>query len=81
MNDLGATDTITGAGVTLVVKTGTDPNPASHLIGAFYVEGTQVIQRIRGLLPYNVYTLQIVAGTQLGNSISLFSHITCEPVD
>lgn len=81
VNDLPDGDSITGGVIALTVKSGTDPDPSSHLAGGFNVSGTAVVQRIRGLVAGNVYRLQIVAATQFGNNISLFSHIPCEAVD
>ena len=80
VNDLPAGDSIIGGALTLTVYRGTDADPSSRLAGGFSVDGTKVIQRIRNLTAGVIYTLQIVVTTQQGNSISLFSHIPCEPV-
>ena len=80
VNDLPVGDSITGGVVNLTLYSGTDPSPSSHLAGGFSVNGTAVVQRIRGLIAGNIYTFNVVVSTQQGNNISLFAHIPCEPV-
>ncbi len=80
VNDLADGDSIASANVLLTLKSGDDPDPSSHLGSSAFVLGTIVEARIMGLIAGNVYTLQIVAATTLGDRVSLWANIPCQPV-
>lgn len=80
VNDIPDGSTITAIqSVALTVKTGTDPDPSSHLIGApILIPTTQCYQLIRGLVAGNVYTIRAIGVTNAGLQISIWTHIPCE---
>lgn len=70
-----------------VVSGGVDASPSSHLIGPAYVAinpfnktglTTMAVQRIQGLLPGIVYSLQADVLTTNANTLSLWSRIPPE---
>lgn len=76
-NDMLPADQITVATTTLTVRTGIDPNPSAHLVLVPIIFGTQVAQRISGLLAEVDYRLTAIATTAQGNTLTLYSHIRC----
>lgn len=87
-NDVSEGEVLTGVAWELTVREGVDPAPMSHLVGAPALvtpEGTTAqtatTQRIAGLLPDVLYTAQAIATTSLGNTFSLWSHISGQPVE
>lgn len=57
---------------------GTDEAAADHVaIAAEYI-GTKTMQHISGLVADVKYVLQAVVETDQGNTVSLWSHVTCK---
>lgn len=88
VNDLSEDESLTAAVWNLEVRTGVDPSPMSHVIGSPVLvtpEGTTLQtatkQRIAGLLPDVLYRVTVVATTDKGNTISLWSHVAGEPLE
>ena len=88
VNDLSDGESLTGATWELLVRSGTDPDPSSHLVGDPILvtpDGTSVqtatTHRIEGLLPDVTYTVHAVVTTSLDNKLSLWSHVAGEPVE
>jgi len=76
-----AGDFIVGATVSLTVQVGTDPDPSSHVIGAEFITSARIVsQRIRGLLPGNIYIFDVVGITNLGLRPTLYALIPCQDV-
>lgn len=81
VNQLREGERVTGASVTITTSQGTDPDPASHLIGSYFITGdTYVSQRIRGLQAGNIYNVSIVAVTSLGFTPELNSYLVCQSI-
>jgi hypothetical protein len=78
VNDLAPNEALASATWSCQAVTGSDPAAASHVSGAASVAGKTTSQRITGLLPGVKYRLQAVAATTFGNSVSLWSHVTCQ---
>lgn len=78
VNDLPPGDTIASAVWQVIVSTGSDPLPASHLNGAAVIVGTEVRQSISNLQSGVLYTMRALVTTQNGNKISLFSHVRAD---
>src|SRR5262245_32543247 len=88
VNDLTDGETLTLAIWELTVREGNDPSPMSHLVGDPVLvtpAGTTIQsatkQRIAGILPNVTYTVRAMATTNLGNTLSLWSHVSGEPVE
>jgi hypothetical protein len=88
VNDVVEDEILTGAVWELVVRHGIDPAPNSHLVGTPQLvvpngtgAQTATTQRIAGLLPDVTYTVRAVVTTSMGNTFSLWSHISGEPVE
>lgn len=54
-----------------------DAGAQSHVIGSTIISGTQVIQRISGLLPGVIYRMRCVCATSASCDPELFSHVRC----
>lgn len=54
-----------------------DENAADHVAIAAEVLGTKTMQHISGLVAGVKYVLQAVVETDRGNTVSLWSHVTC----
>ena len=81
---LGLSETIASAVWTCSVVTGTDPAAASHISGSASVipgkygaASAATQQLVSGLVPGVQYRLQSMATTSLGQSLSLWSHVSC----
>jgi hypothetical protein len=91
VNDVTSGETISsvvGSAWNIAVTQGTDATPSSHLVGAAAIvipdgatSNIATTQRISGLLPGVVYSVQAVVVTSLGNTKSLWAHIFGEAVD
>jgi len=77
-----ATDSVVSATWSLSVAQGVDPNPSAHLDGTpFFYSRTISTQRISGLLAGVTYIITCTVGTAQGNTITLWSRITCEVIE
>jgi len=86
--DLSEDEVLTEAAWEISVRHGVDPAPMSHLIGdpELVVPGgatrqTATTQRIAGLLPDVTYTVRAIVKTSAGNTYSLWSHVSGQPVE
>jgi hypothetical protein len=80
INDLPEGQTVVSATADLTVLEGTDPSPATHLIGPAFLTPSQptfVSQQIRGLLAGNIYSLNVVAVSSAGFTVELYAFIPC----
>lgn len=77
-NDLGESETITGATWSIKIVDGEDAAFASRLISSPENDNTKTSQRVAGLLPGVQYMLQAVVTTSDGNTLSLWSHVQCD---
>ena len=74
-------EVVQSAVVTITLFSGDDPNPDSHRQGSYAItDGTIVTQVISGLLPNNIYSLNIVATTSLNYQVELYALIPCAAV-
>jgi hypothetical protein len=64
---LGAGETVSGATVAIVLKSGTDGSPASILDGAAQVQSPQVLQRVKDGVSGCTYEISCLVDTNLGN--------------
>lgn len=81
VNDMLTGDVINRAVVSFTVQTGVDGSPSSHLVGMpIITPPTVVAQRVENLIAGVTYILQIVATTQQGDTLSLYSRIPARPV-
>jgi hypothetical protein len=88
VNRLGTGETISSVtAVTLTVFQGVDSNPGAHLSCSASVRGTVVSQRLGGglapggnLLSGVTYTISMTVTTSHSNVVTLFSRISCRPV-
>jgi len=78
VNDLAANEAMTSATWTCAAVTGSDPSAASRISGPASVSGKTTSQRVTGLLAGVRYRLQAIATTTFGNTVSLYSHVTCQ---
>lgn len=76
--DLPAGDSIDGVTFGLGVAAGYDPAPQSHLINDPSISGTQVLQRVQGLVAGAIYTLQATVVTAQGNALVLWAPLVCQ---
>jgi hypothetical protein len=88
VNDVSEGEALTAVVWSLEVRTGVDPAPMSHLIGPAILttpDGTGVQtatkQRVAGILPDVLYRVTAVATTDKGNTVSLWSHVSGEPLE
>lgn len=88
VNTLKEGEELVGATWELIVRRGTDPDPASHLIGdptLVTPEGTTLTtattQRIAGVLPDVLYTVNVTVTTNANNTVSDFTHLEGTPVE
>ena len=80
VKDLPFEDSITSIkSVTLVVASGTDPNPQSHVSGQDF-DGTKVSARLTGLLAGVTYVFAVEVNTANANILELWGYIACVPV-
>lgn len=77
VNDLASNEALQSAVWTCAAVAGVDANAASCVIGTASVLATKTSQRISGLLPGVRYLLQAKGVTNLGNTVSLYSHANC----
>lgn len=68
---------ITSADFEIFVIDGTDVSASGHLIGPAIVAGTQVRQRVAGLVPGVAYVLQATVSTNQGSTKSLWGRVEC----
>ena len=81
VNDVQNGETVASAIITLTLFSGVDSNPNGHIQGSSAISGgTIVTVPIAGLLPNNVYSLNIVATTSLNYQVELYALIPCSPV-
>jgi hypothetical protein len=76
--DLADNEALTAATWSCTVAGGSDPSAASRISGSASVSGKTTSQRVTGLLAGVRYRLQAIATTTFGNTVSLFSHVTCQ---
>ena len=88
VNDIPEGDSLTAATWELMVRSGVDPTPNSHLVGVPTLvtpDGTTTqtatTQRISGLLPDVTYTVRVVVTTSAADTVSLWTHVQGEPVE
>lgn len=88
VNDIDDGEELQSASWELSVRQGVDPSPMSHLIGGPILvvpDGsnlqTGTKQRVGGLVADVTYTVRAVVTTTGGNVVSLWSHISGEPVE
>lgn len=80
-NDLYPGDSIVGATWTCTVDQGTDGSPSARLKGSpWFVSSTQTAQVLQGGVAGTSYIIQAVVTTQLGYTVSLYSHSRCEVI-
>lgn len=60
-NELQAGESIASAAITCTVLSGTDPSPASMLVGSPQISGSNVLQNFSGGVDGVTYTLRCVA--------------------
>lgn len=75
--DLAPGETITAVTFALSVIEGTDATPTARLVGSPLIAGTQVKQRIAGLVPSVTYGVEAVVSTNQANSRSLWGRVAC----
>jgi hypothetical protein len=81
IQDVQNGETVTSAVVTLTLFSGTDPNPNGHIQGSYALNNSTIVTvPIAGLLPNNVYSLNITATTSLNYQVELYALIPCSPV-
>ena len=80
--------TVVGGVWNISVAQGTDTNASAHIIGGATIvtpdgatSAIATVQRISGLLPGVVYSVQAVVTTNIGNTKSLWAHVFGEVVD
>jgi len=78
---LAVGETITGPpSVTISVKSGTDPSPSSHLIGAPSLSGNVVSQVIGTLVGGVTYLLIATVSTNMGGTRTITAHLPCRNI-
>ena len=77
VNNLNVGETLSSATWTCAAVTGADAAASTRLYGSASCSGTQTSQRVYSLLPGVRYRLQALATTSLGNTKSLWAHVTC----
>ncbi len=83
VNDLTPGDSIVASPAPVwacAVVAGTDPDPASRLVGDPTTFGTTTTQRGAGFLPGVRYVLSATVKTAMGNTLVLWAYLYCEPV-
>ena len=81
INDVQTGETVVSATVSLTLFSGVDSNPTGHLQGTYTINNNTIVtQPISGLLPNNVYSLNISAFTSLAYTVELYALIPCAPV-
>lgn len=81
INDVQTGETVVSATVSLTLFSGVDSNPNGHLQGTYTINNNTIVtQPIAGLLPNNVYSLNISAFTSLAYTVELYALIPCAPV-
>jgi hypothetical protein len=78
--------TVTAATVTCSVVDGTDPTPSARVVGSSAnttsletgAPNATVSQLVGGMVAGVTYRLQCVATTSDGQSLSLWTHLTCQ---
>jgi hypothetical protein len=76
--DLVLGESITSVSFELVVIDGVDASVASRLVGLPTISGSQVRQRVAGLLAGNTYKLEALAVTNQSNTKSLWGRVSCK---
>lgn len=79
-NDLGADETVASAVWTCAVQVGSpvaDASASSRIIGSASVSGKTTTQKVGNLVAGANYLIKAVVTTNLGNLVSLWSHIIC----
>lgn len=68
--------------VSTVTDHAIDATPGDRISGSAIVDATGKIasQFLTGLQPGNRYRVQAVATTDLGETVSLYSHVACQPL-
>jgi hypothetical protein len=80
VKDLAEGETIVGVTWTCTVAAdseGADENAADHVAIPASYDGTITTQHVSGLVAGVKYVLQAVVETSAGNTVSLWSHVTC----
>ena len=78
---LVAGETITSQAVTVTVFSGDDTNPAHLLFQGITVHPGWIEQRIRLGIPGNIYSINFVIGTSLGNTYDKVTRLAVLPED
>jgi len=78
---LAAGETITSQAVTVTVFSGDDTNPAYLLFQGITVHAGWIEQRIRLGVPGNIYSINFVVGTSLGNTYDKVTRLAVLPED
>ena len=78
---LVAGETITSQSVTVTVFSGDDTNPSHLLFQGITVHAGWIEQRIRLGIPGNIYSINFVVGTSLGNTYDKVTRLAVLPED
>jgi len=78
---LAVGETITSQAVTVTVFSGDDPNPSNLLFQGIDVHVGWIEQRIRLGIPGNIYSINFVVGTSLGNTYDKVTRLAVLPED
>ena len=80
-DNLVAGETITSQTVTVTVFSGDDLNPSNLLYGGIAVHSGWIEQKIRLGIPGNIYSINFVVGTSLGNTYDKVTRLAVLPED
>lgn len=75
--DVRESEVLNAAIWTCAVKTGTDADPASHIISGAVIVGTITQQKVSGLVAGVTYRLTATVQTNHGQILMLWSHVEC----
>ncbi|MDE3021596.1 MAG: hypothetical protein KGI54_07020 [Pseudomonadota bacterium] len=78
---LAAGETITSQSVTVTVFSGDDLNPSNLLYQGITVHAGWIEQRIRLGVPGNIYSINFIVGTSLGNTYDKVTRLAVLPED
>ena len=74
-------ETITSQSVTVTVFSGNDLNPSNLLYGGITIHPKSIEQRIRLGIPGNIYSINFIIGTSLGNTYDKVTRLAILPED
>lgn len=76
--ELGPSETIASATFTCSLVRGTDPAPASHVLGPAMIVGTQIGAYCGNFVGGSWYSLEAVATTSAGNVLPNNARVYCQ---